>query len=216
MSETFVIKDIDNFKSLQWLDKYMIGHAGFIAGGCFKNIFKGEKVKDVDIFFESVIDFEKAVAWFRDDTENFVMHYENEKVIAFKDIKTGVSIECVRTVFGTPESIISDFDFTITKFAYFKQETTITTDDQLFGEPEEDTVTEWKVMCHKDYFEHLQMNRLVIDANIPFPANTFERVLRYTGYGYGLCRESKVKLLEEIRKISEDIDLSDSLYEGKD
>ena len=37
---------------LNWLDEFMIGHHGFICGGCFKNIFNKEKVKDLDIFFK--------------------------------------------------------------------------------------------------------------------------------------------------------------------
>ncbi len=43
----------DNFWQIRWLDRYMEGHNGFIAGGCFKNILSGERVKDIDIFFES-------------------------------------------------------------------------------------------------------------------------------------------------------------------
>lgn len=35
----------ENFWMLNWLDEYMIGHKGFICGGCFKNIFSKEKVK---------------------------------------------------------------------------------------------------------------------------------------------------------------------------
>lgn len=49
----FVIDTPDNFWQIRWLDKYMEGHKGFIAGGCFKNILSGERVKDIDIFFES-------------------------------------------------------------------------------------------------------------------------------------------------------------------
>ncbi len=41
----------DNYWMLNWLDKFMEGHKGFICGGCFKNIFNQEKVKDLDIFF---------------------------------------------------------------------------------------------------------------------------------------------------------------------
>ena len=40
----------DNFWQIRWLDRYMEGHNGFIAGGCFKNILSGERVKDIDIF----------------------------------------------------------------------------------------------------------------------------------------------------------------------
>ena len=46
----FVIDTPDNFWQIRWLDKYMEGHKGFIAGGCFKNILSGERVKDIDIF----------------------------------------------------------------------------------------------------------------------------------------------------------------------
>lgn len=53
----FVIDTPDNFWQIRWLDKYMEGHKGFIASGCFKNILSGERVKDIDIFFESESDF---------------------------------------------------------------------------------------------------------------------------------------------------------------
>lgn len=39
----FVIDTPDNFWQIRWLDKYMEGHKGFIAGGCFKNILSGGK-----------------------------------------------------------------------------------------------------------------------------------------------------------------------------
>ena len=42
-------RDRENFWMLNWLDEYMTGHKGFICGGCFKNIFNKEKVKDLDI-----------------------------------------------------------------------------------------------------------------------------------------------------------------------
>lgn len=57
----FIIDTPDNFWQIRWLDKYMEGHKGFIAGGCFKNILSRERVKDIDIFFESEDDFQEAV-----------------------------------------------------------------------------------------------------------------------------------------------------------
>ena len=44
----------DNFWQIRWLDRYMEGHNGFIAGGCFKNILSGERVKDIDIFLSLI------------------------------------------------------------------------------------------------------------------------------------------------------------------
>lgn len=75
----------------------MIGHKGFIVGGCFKNIFNHEKVKDIDIFFEKQTDFDDAVAYFDSMTpgydgddkrdETYYFHYENSNVKAYKHKK---------------------------------------------------------------------------------------------------------------------------------
>ena len=35
----------NQINKVRFLDKYMEGHKGFIAGGCFKNIFNNEKNK---------------------------------------------------------------------------------------------------------------------------------------------------------------------------
>lgn len=60
---------------------------GFIAGGCFKNILSGERVKDIDIFFESESDFQEAIDSFNDEKhqkEGWKFKYRNEKVCAFQ------------------------------------------------------------------------------------------------------------------------------------
>ena len=41
---------------------------------------------------------------------------------AYKHIETGVVIELCCKIFGKPEEILNKFDFTITKFAYYKEE----------------------------------------------------------------------------------------------
>lgn len=80
----FVIDTPDNFWQIRWLDKYMEGHKGFIAGGCFKNILSGERVKDIDIFFESESDFQEAIDSFNDEK-----HHKKESTdglyIIYKD-----------------------------------------------------------------------------------------------------------------------------------
>ena len=48
---------------LNFLDKFMMGHKGYIAGGCFKNIFNGEKIKDIDIFFDNEEEMAKFQKW---------------------------------------------------------------------------------------------------------------------------------------------------------
>lgn len=150
-------RDRENFWILNWLDEYMTGHKGFICGGCFKNIFNKEKVKDLDIFFENESDFDDAVQYFDSQTpgydgddvrdEKYHFHYENDNVKAYKHIETGV----------------------------------------------------------------------VIDKDIPFPMSAFERMLRYAKYGYFPCKETKMKIINALRDLTdEQVELSESLYDGMD
>lgn len=189
---TFVKNIPDNFPSIRFLDKFMQGHKGFIAGGCFKNMLSGEKVKDIDIFFESPYDFQEAVDHFNSLVEEgtWIFKYRNEKACAFQEKGSSMWIELIESTFGTPRQILDRFDFTITKFAYFRE--------KVLDEGE-DWHYEYMLLYHSEFFEHLHMKRLVIDNKIPFPISTWERPYRYKGYGYNLCRESKQKLLDAIR-----------------
>lgn len=236
-----VEKNRDNFWMLNWLDEYMAGHKGFIAGGCFKNIFSGQKIKDIDIFFESMDDWNDAVRYFDSMTpgyedndkreEKYTFHYENEKVKAYKNIETGIRVELCRAVLGTAKEVISQFDFTIAKFAYYKQEVEDETGAEFdpFGfdgmeelaeshmEKKPETHIEYKIVCDENFFEHLHLKRLVTDDKIPFPMSTFERMIRYIGYGYRPCRETKIKIAKAINELSEqEIITGESLYDGMD
>lgn len=228
-----------NFNMLNWLEKYLTGHKGFVCGGCFKNIFNNEKVKDLDIFFRNEADWADAVQYFdertvgygfddekvTEDIAEYRFYYENKNVKAYKDIHTDVVIELCRSIFGEPKDILKNFDFTITKFAYYKEEVTdneMTEETSPFiNEDELEQVTqshiETKIICDDKFFEHLHLKRLVIDDKIPFPMSTFERVLKYAKYGYFPCKESKIKLAKAIKDLSEEqIKVSESLYKGWD
>lgn len=214
-----------NFWCLDWLDDFMVGHKGFICGGCFKNIFNGEKVKDIDIFFESKRDWEDAVEYFDSMTEGYegdnerpvtyYFYYENENVKAYKHIQRGIVLELCNKICGSAEQILSQFDFTITKFAYYKEEVE---DYNPFEDSDgKSTHIEYKVMHDSAFFEHLHMKRLVTDDKIPFPMSTFERMLRYAKYGYFPCKETKLKIVKALRGLSEQqVSVSESLYDGMD
>ena len=81
----------ESYNKVRFLDIYMEGHKGFIAGGCFKNIFKGQKIKDLDLFFESEIDFKQAHDLFAVN-QDYVFSYANDKVCAFKNKNTNIRI----------------------------------------------------------------------------------------------------------------------------
>jgi hypothetical protein len=213
MSE-FVQREIENFYNLKWLDTYMIGHKGYIAGGCFKNIFNNEKVKDIDIFFESKKDYQAAKSYY-DKDDDYHFYYSNEKVVSYKHKKSGISIELIKSTFASPEEMLSQFDFSIAKFAYYKTETEEYSNDT--DNIKNEKVIEYKIVHHKDLFEHLMLKRLVVGQNITFPNSTFERMIRYIKYGYSPCRETKMNIITAIRTNNNHDDvLSDSLYFGMD
>lgn len=209
-NKVFRVKDAFDLPILKTLDPYMVEHTGFIAGGCFKNVFSHEKIKDLDIFFNSEADWLDAVEHFTElteETSTWVLCYENEKVKAFKNLKTNIILELCRTIFGTPEQVLSQFDFTITKFAYVK----------TFIPDGEGGHWEYQAVYHEDFFEHLTQHRLVLDDKILFPMSTFDRMFRYAKYGYRPCRYTKLKIVEALRDLSQtDVSLPRNFYDGMD
>ena len=195
-----------NFTKLNWLSQHMVGHNGFIAGGCFKQIFKDQRVKDIDIFFDSEEEWAGASEHYKRN-DSFEKRYVNKKVEAYKHKKTGLTVELIRTIFGSPEEVLNCFDFTITKFVYYKQ---------VAEDENSDESIEYRCLYHPQYFEHLLMKRLVLDDGIPFPASTFERMVRYVKYGYFPCRDTKIALIDALRAMPEVPDLSESMYDGLD
>lgn len=229
----------ENYWMLNWLDKFMEGHKGFICGGCFKNIFNNEKVKDLDIFFQNEGDREEAVDYFdsmtvgytdgttedtvSEDEAKYKFLYENDNVKAYVHKETGIRLELISKIYGTAEQIVSQFDFTITKFAYYKVEIEDETGEEVekshvsAGKENVKTHIEYKVMHDDKFFEHLHLKRLVINDKIPYPMSTFERMLRYAKYGYFPCRETKMLLIKALRELDDkQVELSESLYNGMD
>ena len=199
-------KSADDFWKVRVLDKYLEKHKGFACGGCFKNIFNGDKIKDVDVFFGSLEDFLAAVDHFKND-DGYCLYYENENVTAFKEIESGVVVELCRKIFGSPEQILNQFDFTVTKFAYYNKEV----------EDDDGGHIEKFVLMHEDFFQHLYLKRLVIDDKVPYPMSTLERMFRYVRYGFSPCKNTKVRIAEEINMLTpEQIVASESLYAGVD
>lgn len=188
--QTFKIKkNMDTLKSLpsqlpklRFLDRFMAGHKGYIAGGCFKGLFAGEKIKDIDLFFESESAAKEAESYFSSN-EEYTKAWGNERVQAFRCKKTGIVVEVIFSFLDTPLQMIDKFDFTITKACYAKNSET----------------GEYEFHFHPRFFEHLTNRKLVIDNHIMFPLSTFNRSFRYAKYGFGLCGESKSRLIQALQ-----------------
>lgn len=208
MAYYFDSDELGNFPQIRPLKRHLIGHPGIIAGGCFKSVFSGEALHDIDMFFRDMGDFNQTVAYFKEHKDEYVPGYENKNVVSFVHIKSGLRIECIRKIFGTPEEILNQFDFTVAKFAY-----------EIEAEPTDEG--EWKytdhILYHEYFFEHLTMKRLVVDDAMPYPVSTFNRTYKYARSGFFPCRETKLKILRAVQGVEIlDDTLSAAMYEGHD
>jgi hypothetical protein len=195
----YINREASSYPQLKKLEKYLKWHRGFIAGGCFRNIFNNEPIKDIDIFFEKECHMEVAREIFKNSSE-YKLAYETANAIAFEDIETRLIIELVKKRFGKPEDILKSFDFTICQFALYYE-------DDEFGFS--DT---YKVWFHEKYFEHLHLKKLVMECIPQNPVSTFDRLFRYTKYGYKVSRELKGQIINELRNSTELEGLTESWY----
>jgi hypothetical protein len=196
MENKFIVKDNKSFLKCRELDPYISKHKGFISGGCFKDIFSNKKFRDIDIFFETKEDFNETLDFYRKN-KDYLFVYENNNAVCFSNKFTKKKIELVRSRFCGVEEMLRSFDFTIVKFAYYKEVNSHN--------------TEWKCMYHPNFFEDLTNKKLVIDETILSPIKTFERTYKYTKYGFDMCRETKKKLIELLQGVNVN-DLSKELY----
>ena len=213
LEDKFIIDDeIKNFPQIIYMQEFLIGHPGIIAGGCFKSAFTGDKPHDIDMFFRNQADFHATVVYFKQKEDEYSIGYSNKNVESFIHKRTDTRIECIKKIFGSPEQIIDQFDFTITKFAY-----------EIEAIPPEDEEDSWsyesRIVYHPFFFEHLIMKRLVVDENMPYPISTLNRTYKYARSGYFPCRETKLKIIKAIQSLENSIgenDLAGAMYEGHD
>jgi hypothetical protein len=195
----YIYTPANSFSKLSKI-KSFLKLGGFISGGCFKNIFKNESIRDLDIFFENEQQYEKALETVKSNKRRYKFIYANDNCESFYDRVIKVRFELVKSQFGSPEEMMDRFDFSIIKFALFNNET--------YGEA--------YCVYHDKFFEHLMTNKLVIQSDIPNPVATLNRVFKYNTYGYGLCRESKVTLIREVMSRGEISSIYNNLYFGFD
>lgn len=187
----------DTLRKLKPLDYLLDGHNGFVAGGCFKDILSGKTAKDIDIFFRSEIDYEAACTHFGAGNQKT---YENENATGFA-LCDGTHIDLCKSAYGTPEEVLSRFDFTVSKFAYFKGANT-----QTYG-----------AICHDLFFTHLESKALYIDDRVDFPISTLSRMFRYTQYGYRPTAQALMRVVCEINKLNEKaLELPKTFYDERE
>lgn len=180
-------------KRIRELEPYLENHKGFIAGGCFKDLFLKREFKDIDIFFKNVVDRRQAEEYFRDNS-SYSLVYENKNAISFKNQNTGVRLELITCIGGTPEQVLDLFDFSITKFALEKTE------------------DGYRNLFISSFFQDLVEGQLVIDE-LAAPRSTLSRSYRYRDYGFKLDKVNQDRLIEALKNTQES---GDSYFEERE
>lgn len=170
----------------------LVGYC-FVAGGCVRDYFSEAKLtSDIDVYFNSEIDFLKIKDYLLNQTkeayldgeekktrpkEKAIILYENEKVVKVK-YKNKV-IDLVFSLYENPQNCIDKFDFTVSCAA----------------------VDLKQVYHHPTFFIDLAKRQLMINS-LPFPLSTLWRLQKYIKKGYTICRGEMLKLSQAIGTVT--------------
>lgn len=180
----YIISDAFHYEKLRILYPYIKENKGFIAGGVFKDLFLDKNFRDIDVFFINEYQHYNQILNLNSD-EDFLNKYENDNAIGFEEKSTKIRIDCVRKCFGNPSDILDSFDFTVSKFALFK-------DDQK----------RLKVIYHPLFFQDLITKTLRFDTNSSDPISQFSRILKYSRYGFKIDKKDQINLIRKINQLN--------------
>lgn len=164
------------------------GHS-FVAGGVFKTIFAdGEDFgpKDIDVFFHSSKDHTEMLNKFTklSNLENppYVYSHANANTISYQNVETKVNVDLIMREYGTPEHIMSGFDFTCVKCAAVVEN------------------GEYRLVYHPRFLQDSEKKVLNYDSRREFDADSvFNRMVKYIQYGYTPSPEFKQNLFRKIK-----------------
>jgi hypothetical protein len=171
-------------KAISWAKKLILDDFAaaeinsWVAGGALRSFFAaGEKAADIDLFFPTNEDREKAVKWFKDKgaTETF----KSDTVTKFRYKK--LNFDVVRMLFPTPTDCIDHFDFTVACCA----------------------VDSGTIYYHDTFFIDLAGKRIVVHA-LPFPVSSLRRLHKYVQRGYKTCNGGLLSLAKAVNKLEDD------------
>lgn len=170
ITEKFNDIDIDKYKKLDFLKEYIEKFNCYIGGGCFKELLDNKEPKDIDLFFRNCKDFDEALDVAKKDSR-FRLLSKNDSAVTYFDNNTDKIVQFIlKRFFETADKMLDDFDFTITKFTIYKED------------------SELKILRDKDFFKDLKEKKLSIKDEVNTPISTYLRVFKYLGYGFEIER----------------------------
>jgi len=145
--------------------------ASIIAGGFLRAFYAGEKPSDMDVYFrahEALQGYEGLL-----EKDGWERTFGTERADSW--VKGNHKIQTIKMIYGTPEEILEEFDFTVCQCA-------------LSGD---------RVYLAETFFEDLAARVLVFTGS-RLPLSSLKRAFKYHRRGYHICDENIVKLAEDI------------------
>lgn len=146
-----------------------------IAGGSMLSLWLDKPINDIDLFFENENEFLKCLKYFNEVVGE--CDYETPNAVRF--VHKGMKYDLIRKEFGTPNEIISNFDFYNCAIA----------------------VTKDNVYALSHTLESINTNSLMlIGENYKInPTSTMKRVVKYAKKGFNVDNKILLTILSEIR-----------------
>ncbi len=169
----------------------------YLAGGAISSIFSGLNVNDLDFYCESLEVADRLVASLTSSTYGYkeVHSTENAVTLTKKNKKRTLVVQVIRRFVGTPDEVLSTFDFTCVMGLY---------DFRVA-----------KFFAHKSFLRDVAARRLVFAPKNKsrYPICALYRTKKYVERGYSLSGATIVSLAMAIHalKIETYADLKDQL-----
>lgn len=144
----------------------------FLAGGATTSLALGVVPRDYDLFHRSSGDLAVTVEQLLSTGARHLKTTLNAHTFR----KDGLEIQCIRSVFGSPEEVLSGFDFTICMSA----------------------LVNGQIIAPDEFLQHLSSGQLVFNPETRNPISSLYRIQKYLRRGFKMEEESLSSLQESI------------------
>jgi hypothetical protein len=143
----------------------------FIAGGSLTSAFTGQAINDVDFYFRSKADFQRAIEDAYDDGLWCVA--ATDRAVTFVRGPLVVQLMCF-DFFASPVEIFDAFDFTACMAAF--------------------DIERQQFVFHEDFLKHAAQRYLKFHSGTRYPFGSLLRVLKYQSRGYSLGKSDLLRI----------------------
>jgi len=169
--------------------EYVSENNGFVAGGAVRGVFTSDHVNDLDIFFKDAKDFNKDGQFdngfeTQEDGGHKILFYKTDVAWTHKPEFRHQKLplhQMICAVFGSPEEVIKQFDFTMSMAAWIPQTGEFIMDEY--------------------FLKHCSQKRLVFNINAQYPICSMWRAVKFIKRGWKLPAIDCIKLALKINNL---------------